>query len=207
MGNKSNSWTPALTDKFMDLVLDGMTPEDISEELLIDVEKVRTHFKPTFYPDKPYLPHGRRISRSGKKMTELELKIIRKHAESGIPTAHTARMLARKPGEIAPDYYGKITFNQMRCLAPVSDQLLAHHYLFHVAKTPIVSDQGYDESKEEEIEFGGGGPFLHTISGTAKRAVDYPPHIRSLAYYMLYKFMEVTGEWNENSLPYKWKQG
>lgn len=188
----------------MDLVLDGFAPPAIAAEMGYSEEFIKAQFRPTFYPSKPYIPWGRRKVRTGRKMTKLELDIIKRHHEMGYPTAHTAKMLQRKPGEICPDYYGKITFNQMKCLAPVSDQLLAHHYLYHVSKTPIITDQAYEDAKAEEIEFGGGGPFLHAISETQKRVGDYPPHIRSLAYYMLYKFMEVTGEWNDRVLPYSW---
>lgn len=197
-------WSGRETDQFMDLVLDGKSPETIAATLGRPAELIKAKFKPIFYPSKPYIPFGRRKVRAGTKMTKLELEIIKKHHEMGYPTAHTAKMLQRKPGEICPDYYGKITFNQMQCLAPISDQLLAHHYLFHVNKTPIITDQAYDDQKAEEIEFGGGGPLLHALAGTSGNATDYPPHIRSLAYYMLYKFMEVTGEWNDRVLPYSW---
>lgn len=205
MANTKTKWTPKETDLFMDAVLDGKTPEEIAEEFRRTVPEIGAQFNAAFYPPIPYHPYGRRKARTGMKMTAIELKIIKKHHDNGIPVAHTARMLQRKPGEIAPDYYGKITFNQMRCLAPVSDQLVAHHYLHHISKTPIISDQAYDEMKEEEIEFGGGGPFLKEIA-KARTVACYPPHIRSLAFYMLYKFMEVTGEWNDQVLPYSWSQ-
>jgi hypothetical protein len=196
-------WTLQERDAFMDLVLDGQTSGAIAEELGRDEAFIKAQFRPTFYPAKPYVPWGRRKTRVGMKTTQLELQIIKKHHELGYPVAHTAKMLARTPKEICPDFYGKITFNQMRCLAPVSDMVLAHHYLFHVSKSPIITDQAYDEAKEEEIELGGGGPMLRALAD-AKTAVDYPPHIRSLAFYMLYKFMEVTGEWNTGVLPYSW---
>lgn len=197
-------WKSKETDEFIDLALEGKGPEELSRYFGVSPEEVGAHFMRTFYPSKPYIPWGRRRSRTGQKMTALELKIIRRHHDKGIPTAHTARILQRKPNEICPDYYGKITFNQMKCLAPVSDQLLAHHYLYHVNKHPIITDQAYDTEKEEELEFGGGGPLLKAIAATKKDVADYPPHIRSLAYYMLYKFMQVTGEWNDRIVPYGW---
>lgn len=204
MDKVTHKWTLKERDGFIEMVLDGWTPARIAEALGREEEFIKTRFKPTFYPNKPYVPYGRRKARTGMKMTKLELEVIEKALKIGYPVAHIARLLARKPNEICPDYYGKITFNQMRCLAPISDQLLAHHYLYHVAKQPIITDQAYDTEKAEEIEFGGGGPFLHAIAKTEKRVGDYPPHIRSLAYYMLYKFMEVTGEWNDRVLPYSW---
>jgi hypothetical protein len=204
MDKVKNKWTWKERDQFMDLVLDGRTSGAIAEELGRDEAFIKAQFRPTFYPAEPYIAYGRRKSRVGMKMTQLELQIVQKHHEMGYPTAHTAKMLARTPNEICPDYYGKITFNQMRCLAPVSDQVLAHHYLYHANKTPIITDQAYDDAKAEEIEFGGGGPLLHALAKTNGKVTDYPPHIRSLAFYMLYKFMEVTGEWNDRVLPYSW---
>lgn len=199
-----HGWLLKDNDLFMDAVLDGKDPEEIACMFNRSVKEVGRHFHQVFYPSKPYHPWGRRKSRTGMKLTQLELKIIHKHNEAGIPVAHTARMLARKPIEINPDYYGRITFRQMKCLAPVADQLLAHHYLYYVSKSPIISDQAYDEAKEEEIEYGGGGPLLRAIAETDKQVCNYPPHIRSLANYMHYKFMEVTGEWNDRVLPYSW---
>jgi hypothetical protein len=197
-------WTLSERDAFMDLVLDGQTSGAIAKELGRDEAFLKAQFRPTFYPQKPYVACSRRKSRVGMKMTQLELEIVKKHNEMGYPVTHTAKMLARTPGEICPDYYGKITFSQMQCLAPVSDMVLAHHYLYHVSKTPIITDQAYDDAKAEEIEFGGGGPLLHALAKTSGKVTDYPPHIRSLAFYLLYKFMEATGEWNDRVLPYSW---
>lgn len=191
-------------DQYMDLVLDGLQPKEVASALGWTPDEAKAYFRRAFYPPEPYVPHGRRKARSGMKMTQLELKIVSKHHEAGVPVAHTAKMLQRKPDEICPDYHGRVTFNQMKCLAPVSDQILAHHYLYHVSKTQIVTNQAYDSAKAEEIEFGAAGPMLRALSEAHGRATDYPAHIRSLAYYMLYKFMEVTGEWNDNVLPYSW---
>lgn len=199
-----DKWTLKERDAFMEMVLDGFPASVIAADLGRTEEFIKGRFKPTFYPRQPYVAFGRRKSRVGMKMTQLELQIAHKHHEMGYPVAHTARMLARRPSEICPDYYGRITFNQMKCLAPVSDMILAHHYLYHANKSPIITDQAYDEAKAEEIEFGGGGPMLHALAKTSGKVTDYPPHIRSLAYYMLHKFMEATGQWNDRVLPYSW---
>jgi hypothetical protein len=199
-------WTGPETDKFMDLVLEGNDPNGLALFFGVSPEKVKAQYRRAFYPDKPYMPSGQRKSRVGIKLTELERKLIHKHLSQGMPTAHIAKMLARKPNEICPDYNGKITFEQMKTISPVTDQLLVHHYLYHISKNPIITDQAYDDAKAEEIEFGGGGGWLKLIAGSKKQVCDYPAHIRSLAYYMLYKFMEATGEWNDGKLPYDWKK-
>lgn len=194
-------------DRYIDLVLLGKTPSQIAATLGWSVGKAQAFFRAAFYPDAlpgraPYAPTGDRINRSGRKMTQLELNIIAHHAKAGVPPAHTAVILQREPAEICPDYHGRIKFHHIRCLAPVSDLLLAHHYLHHVNGTTIIEHKEYDAAKAEE-----GEPFeeaVKKIRADGGRVLDYPAHIRSLAYYLLYKFMEATGEWNEKSIPYGW---
>lgn len=194
-------------DRYLDLVLLGKTPEQVAAKLGWSVGKVKAFFRPAFYPDAPgtrapYLVTGKRINRSGRKMTQIELKIVDHHAKAGVPPAHTATILQRKPSEICPDYHGRIKFHHLRCLAPVTDLLLANHYLWHVDGRQIIEDKEYDAALAEE-----GEPFedaVKKIRADGGRLGDYPPHIRSLAYYLLYKFMEVTGEWNEKIIPYGW---
>jgi len=198
------SWTKQKTDLFMDLVLEGYPPTRISEQLKVPVPEVKAHYKRAFFPKEPYAPASIRKSRAGKQLTKLEKEIIRLHHEIGIPVAFTARILARNPGDIVPDYDGKITFDVMKNFSPATDQLIAHHYLYHVSKTPVISDQAYDDAKAEEIEFGGGGGWLKILSESRREAVSYPPHIRSLAFYMLYKKMEAEGKWNWRILPHHW---
>jgi hypothetical protein len=84
---------------------------------------------------------------------------------------------------------------------PPLDLLVAHHYLFYVARRPIISWPNFQEAKKQEPEY---GSWYKTLPSRERAVCDYPPHIRSLAYYMLYKFMEETGEWHQESLPYGW---
>lgn len=200
------NWTSENRDLFIDLVLSGAKPEALANRFKLRVFDVKDLFQRAFYSNDDYIPY-RRIPRTGKPLTELETNLITKCYKKGIPVSTIAKLLARKPEEIPPAKAPPITdkaFAMMKAVAPVTDQLLAYHYLYHVSKNPIISDKTYNDAKAEEIEFGGGGWWLHLISKSRKRVVDYPPHIRSLAYYMLYKFMEGAGKWDETKLPYSW---
>lgn len=84
---------------------------------------------------------------------------------------------------------------------PRLDLLVAHHYLFFIARRPIISWPEFQETKYGEPEY---KSWLKSLPPGDRKVTDYPPHIRSLAYYMLYKFMEETGEWHQESLPYGW---
>src|SRR4051812_26135265 len=87
---------------------------------------------------------------------------------------------------------------------PLIDQLVAHHYLFYSCGTPVIEWKDYLNAKKEFIASGEKSHLLGLLTKGEKKVVDYPPHIRGLAYYMLYKHMVKTGEWNENALPYSW---
>ncbi len=192
-----NKWTGKDLDQFMDMVLDGKSPKALAEHYGWTVEEVGEQFREAFYPSEPYRPWGRRKDRSGLPMTSVEQQIIAKHQASGIPAAHTARMLQRRPDEINNDYWGVIKFNQLKCLAPVQDQLLAHHYLFHISKHPIIKNSEYDAARKSQK--------ISELKKIRRGVEDYPHHIRALANYMLFKFMEATGEWNSRWLPYSWR--
>lgn len=151
-----------------------------------------------------YLPY-RRVSRQGMRFTENENRLIQRHQEKGISTEDTARMLMRKPNEVLPDYKGQISIERMKQVAPRVDVLLACRYLYWCTKKKVISDQAYDEAKAEEIEFGGGSDML--TRSASNKVVDYPPHIRSLAFYMLYKEMVRTGKWEPDVLPAGWAEG
>ena len=184
-------------DRYMDLVLLGKTPSQIAETLGWSLARVREGFRAAFYPDEPYRPTGKRMNREGKPMTQLELKIAECHAKAGVPAAHTARMLARAPEEVDPNY-----FDAFPGAPPEEDLLYAHKFLYHCSSKQIISDDEYDRRVQRLLDgkVGKVVSFLHD----PKKVELYPAHVRALAYYMLYKFMEATGEWDDDALPYAW---
>lgn len=98
-----------------------------------------------------------------------------------------------------PDYTDNAKVNRMKEVAPLVDQVLAHRYLFYCSKKPIISNEAYDDAKEEAMEFGGGFDILSEPA--SDRPVDYPAHIRSLAFYLLYKTEALKEYPNKNCLP------
>ncbi len=80
------------------------------------------------------------------------------------------------------------------------DILLAHRYLYWCAKRPIISDRAYDVLKRELMEYGGG--YKKLTRPASDRATGYRAHIRSLAFYLLYKFeIKQPKPWTTRHLP------
>ena len=189
-------WSGFDTDAFMDSVLDGKTSEEVAIALGRSEELIRAKFKPIFYPETPYKPSGPRLVRTGKPLTRLERSIIAKHREAGYSIKQTALMLMRHPDEIGQ--------TKGSTFVSSTDELVAHHYLYHLSKHPVLPDEEYDEKKARESQTEPGKSVLEALTNGEKGVADYPAHIRSLAHYMLYKHMVRTGRWNHDALPYSW---
>jgi hypothetical protein len=86
-----------------------------------------------------------------------------------------------------------------------ADVIVALHYAFYWSKTKIVLNRVYDAEKSRLLPKS--KKLRRFFAVQEKRMVgDYPNHIRSLAYYMLWKHMTKTGEWNNDVLPYGWRE-
>lgn len=139
----------------------------------------------------------RRTARKGLPVTENEWKFFHSHKKRGIPLEETAALLCRSFRDFltpigTTKIDGQLKFNFMKSAAPTLDQLLAHKYLYYHANCPVISDKEYDSAKAEEIEFGCGRETLAEAKHW-RQVCDIPPHIRSLAYYIQYKFLEAQG--------------
>lgn len=211
-------WKKKERDKALDLFFRGTHPSRIAIKLGRNPKAVERLIQEYRYNERDkalrYEPR-RRVSRKGQRMTKNEWMFVKSHGKRNIPREVTARLLARAPGEILVnelvDYRQnkevtkietQIKFNFLKAAAPTLDQLLAHKYLYWVAKCPVIPDKEYDSAKAEEIEFGCGAESLESASGFRK-ALDYPAHIRSLAFYLQYKFQEATGKWKPYQMPYE----
>ncbi len=204
-------WTKRERDRVLDLYLTDVSIDRIARKLGKDRRTVLRLIKAYRFNRKDravkYRPQLR-VFRRGAALSDNEQKLIRTHVKLGISTEVTARLMGRIPGEILAHAVVahqrirvKIEFNKFKTLAPSLDQLLALHYLYHCAKCPLISDTEYDIAKEEEIEYGCGKEVIETASKFTGVG-DYPPHIRSLAYYLQFKHMEATGKWKPEKLPY-----
>ncbi len=177
-------WKKSQTDKMLDLYLAGAHPIRIAQELGRNPKAVKRRLEQFTYNEKDravrYEPF-RRVSRKGKKLTQNERVMIQSFQERKLPMAALARVLMRDLHEIDPDTKGQRKVANDRQIAPTLDLVLAHRYIYHIWKTPIISDKTYDDLKAEEIEYGTGAKAL---AGSPR---DCPRHIKSLALYLVDK--------------------
>lgn len=132
-----------------------------------------------------------RISRSGMRLTENELAVIKGNREAGVPPEHTARLLQRPIKDFFIDFKSREVHLKNKSLGTGVDLCLAYRYCYYVKGISIVSDYAYDELEKEEIEFGSGGNILaEQVGGDSEDS--YPPHIRALAMYLIFKYCEVV---------------
>lgn len=207
--NADKPWMKSETDRMLDLYFDGTHPDRIAILLKRNPKAVHRRLEQFTYNEEGRADRYdmfERNSRRGRRLTENEKILIKAHTERRVDMEATARLLCRKVEEIRGESIApsrlevKAETNVLKQVAPTLDQLLAHRYLYWCAKCPVISNRDYDDLKEEEIEFGAGKEEL------SKNASDvvcfYPPHIRSLAYYMQYRYMVRTGKWQADKLPY-----
>lgn len=200
--NTGEDWTPKTTDCLLDMALANESPLAIARELKKSVKAVKRRLQQFLYDERKvatqYVPK-RRHGRTGTKMTALEKRFVEKHAQLGVHTVDTAKILCRPPNEIRTDFQGELNVRKYAVLGPRVDMVLAYRYLYWIAKHPAISDQAYDTMKAEEIEFGGGYEELTKPPG--KVVVDYPGHIRALAHYLLFKIEGAKDKPNKDCLP------
>lgn len=192
------------TDTMLDLWLAGISSDEIADRIGKDesaIEKrIREFIHNTLDRAKNYEP-VRRISRTGLRITKNEKWLIQEHRARGVSLAVTSKVTARNANEIMPDLKGEIQLNSAKTLSNDLDLLWAHSYVLHCCRIQIISKQAYEQAKKEQIEFGDGGPIVCSPGFQSSQCHHYPHHIRSLGFYILFKFMEKTGEWNYDVLP------
>lgn len=183
-----SKWTQSDTDKMLDLFFSGMSTVEVAERLRASVQNVRMRLKPFLFNiddrAKNYQSNFR-VSRKSKSLSFTEKKVIETYQQNNIPLKYLVKLLQRPLSEIDPDDIGKAKAKVMKDVATGTDLVLAHRYLYHCTHTSIISDQAYDDLKAEEMEYGGGHGLLSQKASDL--AIDYPPHIRSLAYYLQFK--------------------
>jgi len=185
-------WTPLETDKMLDSIFEGNTPERVALSLHRTPKSVKRQWQQILYNEltckaKDYSP-TRRVTRRGKRLTKNEIKLIDAHKERSVPVADTARILQR---EIKEFYFGDRRENEqvqdMRRIGAGVDLVMAYRFLYYVHGVSVLSDFNYDALEKEEIEFGAGGHILKEKVGSDRKE-DYPNHIRSLALYLAFKY-------------------
>jgi len=183
---KEEPWTKSKTDNMLDLYLKDRSIEFIAVRLgrssgqigrkinkfLRNLDNRATNYEPS-----------QRVSRKGLPMSVNECKLIGLHRIHNVPAKDTARVLARALSDIQPNPKSSLPLANM---TPSMDILLAMRYIYHVYKTPVITDEDYDGMKKEEIEFGAG----------AKAFLDYPDpkqvpdRVKTLALYLSQLFKD-----------------
>lgn len=213
--NADKPWMKSETDRMLDLYFKGTHPDRIAVVLKRNPKAVKRRLEQFTYNE-----DGRAVryemferdSRRGMRLTENEKLIIKAHVERNVPLEATASLLCRKVEEIRGESTvpstmpvakeGKEEHIWLKKVAPTLDLLIAHHYLFWQAKQPIISNQDYDDLKQEEIEYGCGKAAVEAVS-KFRQVCDYPPYIRYLAFYMQFRFCVASGKWDLPKLPYE----
>jgi hypothetical protein len=133
----------------------------------------------------------KRKDRRGKPITENERRVIQWTGEYGIPASAVARFLQRDVSELGSGPSPR--FRRMREASFGVDLIFAYRFLYYVKGISILSDKAYDELERKEIKTGDGGDLLETSVGSDV-ADDYPPHVRALASYLIFKYSSRDGD-------------
>lgn len=181
-------WMKSERDGVLDTYLSGgagATPKLIAQKIGRNPKAVRRLIEQFTNNERDrvlrYEPF-RRISRKGKKFTQNEFAMWKAHVAKEVPAEATAKLFMRGVEELS--LKKGLEVNQAKAktssFAPTLDLIWAHRYIYFVYKTPIISDQAYDDLVKEEIEFGGGGDAFEKI----KNFRGWPVHITTLALYL-----------------------
>jgi hypothetical protein len=129
------------------------------------------------------------------RITQNEWLIIKAHKERGVPVEATSKLLQRKVKEFHSelDQTVRERWNDMRTFGPGVDLCLAYRYCYYCKNISIISDKAYDEIEAEEKEFGRNAEILSKAVGS-DNPEDYPPHIRALGMYLIFKYAEQKKE-------------
>jgi hypothetical protein len=189
-------WTKGETDQMLELYFAGCPPGRIAVALKRNPKAIRRRLEQFTYNERDravlYTPTNRRSSRKGKRITENEKLIIREHWEREVPIEATAKVLQRDPNEIRRDHNSESQHQADSEATPGAnvDLILAYRYCYYVKGVSIVTDQAYDLLEKEAIEFGGG--YAELTKPGSDKADDYPPHIRALGMYLIFKYAKRT---------------
>lgn len=181
--NLEEPWKKSQTDKMLEMYLAGAHPDRIAQELGRTPKAVKRRLEQFTYNERErcerYEPI-RRTSRIQKKLTQNELLLIKEHRERKVPLELTLKILQRRKEDLIPQR--AVDNLVLATIAPTQlEMLLACRYVFEVYNHRVVSDEMYDEMKEEQIKFGGG------LKELDQPCAKYPEEIKDLALFYYHK--------------------
>ena len=175
-------WMKREVDRLLDWYLEGADLGRIAARLSRNRKAVVRKLQEYIYNERDrvinYDPRCRQ-SRRGRRITPNEKQIIAECRKKGVEWKHIARVLMREVKEISLETdVQKAKARTLTCVAPSLDFVLACRYAFHIYKEALISDETYDDLKQEEIEYGGAaGAF-------AGDPHDCPTRIKTLTIYL-----------------------
>lgn len=184
------------TGKVLNLFCAGAPPSRIAERLDASTKDVKETMRKLLKDRNTiglYTPYDRE-SRQGMRITQNEWLLIKSHKALDIPPEVTAMMLQRKVKEFHSELNQDVreAWADMKRTGTGVDLCLAYRYCYYVKNISIIPDKAYDELEAEEREFGANSQVLETVG--SDNAEDYPPHIRALGMYLLFKYAERKGK-------------
>lgn len=185
-------WKRSETDRLLDLYLGGMVPKRIAVELQRNPKAVKRRLEQFIYNERGWVERYEpklRISRRGMRFTQNETLLLQSHQQRKVDSKDTARLLQRPVSDFDSDVQSKTFHVDAKQVGVGVDLVLAYRCAYYCHHISLVTDSAYDALEKEEIEFGQNGHLLKDKVGSDKLE-DYPPHIRALTMYLLFKYAE-----------------
>lgn len=174
-------WKRREVDELLELYLGGADLGRIGATLGRNRKAIVRKIQEYIYNERDrvtnYVPR-QRSSRKGKHITQNERQLIQECRKKGVPDNCIAAVLTRPVDDLVDSSAQVAKTKTQKVFAPTLDLILAHHYIYHVYKRPVLSNKAYDALVEEEREYGGAGA---TLSAPPRPC---PGRIKTLALYL-----------------------
>jgi hypothetical protein len=177
-------WKKREVDRLLDFYLSGADLGRIAASLKRNRKAIVRKLQEYIYNERDrvtnYKPR-QRTSRAGKRLTPNERQLIQECRKKKVPDTQIAAVLARPIADLDAE---EIPMQKAKAKneAPFTNTLnliLAHRYIYHIYKTPVISNATYDALKKEEQRY---GPQTDVW---ADRPRHIPTHVKTLAVYLI----------------------
>lgn len=181
-------WTSSETDAFLNAYLRGqgiLELARVSKRTPKGIYRKMQHF--AYNTDdalRDYTPRKGRETREGAPWTTNEKELLRCHREWGFPSTWSSSLLQRSVMEVEEK---KLSGCKVPSTTFQLDLLMAHRYLFHVRKTPVIANELYDKKKQKVLSKDPMAATYWFSRGATDMKMGYPPGIRDLAFYLVAK--------------------
>ena len=176
-------WKKREVDRLLELYLAGADLGRIGASLHRNRKAIVRKLQEYIYNERDRVTNDaprERTSRTGKRLTENERQIIKECRKKKVPDEKIAILLCRNIAdlEVEETPMAKAHAKSKTPFTNTLNLILAHRYIYHIYKTPVIKNSTYDALKAEEIEF---GPQTTEWSDDPRHV---PTHIKTLAIYL-----------------------